>query len=183
MALGILPNPVIKTPGEHEGRGTRLGYFEDSAIDQIKQVQKLKKEGFTMAQITRQLTKESTSLVSSQVNPATTFSQEAAPSISSNAEQGSPGKLSLAQNLSFDGSVDDLPGPAYMVNNNFELIWWNSEAQHSFFNDNSELPGDLVSRNLLKLLFHTQAGQDKDPIKDLLQPHLAAGKNDSPNKP
>ena len=172
VALGILPNPIIKTPSEHEGRGTRLGYFEDSAIDQIKQVQQLKKEGLTMAQIARQLTK----VVSSSAGSATTLGQGLSPAISSGAGQGSPSKLSLGQNLSFDGNIDDLPGPAYMVNNNFELIWWNSEAQHSFFNNNSELPGDLESRNLLKLLFDTQAGQDEDHLGDLLHPHLAAGK-------
>ena len=31
VALGILPNPVIKTPSESEGRATRLGYFHEDA--------------------------------------------------------------------------------------------------------------------------------------------------------
>ncbi len=63
-----------------------------------------------------------------------------------------------------------------MVNNNFELIWWNNIAQHSFFNHNDELPGDLESRNLLQLLFGTESASDADRMGEILRPHLAAGK-------
>ncbi len=188
VALGILPNPVIKTPGDDEGRATRLGYFEDDAAEQIKQVQRLKKQGMTMAQIARHLGGKTQPLPAEQTKSSvaavkasqTKAAENTATTLSSDAGQGSPGKLQVApgfgQNLSFDGSIDDLPGPAYMVNNNFELIWWNSEAQHSFFNYNNDLPGDLESRNLLKLLFGTESGNDQDRIRELLQPHLAAGK-------
>ena len=55
VALGILPNPVVKTPGEEGGRATRLGYFEEEAVDCIKKVQALKKEGFSMAEIAEKL--------------------------------------------------------------------------------------------------------------------------------
>ncbi len=41
VALGILPNPVVKTPVGEAGRATRLGYFEEDAVDCIKEVQKL----------------------------------------------------------------------------------------------------------------------------------------------
>ncbi|MEX0963001.1 MAG: MerR family transcriptional regulator, partial [Pseudohongiellaceae bacterium] len=192
VALGILPAPIVKAPGEDEGRATRLGYFEDGAAQRIKQVQQLKRQGMSMAQIARELSEHlpletAAEAISASVTGAAeaggkqqqdTNSAVASP-ISSDAGQGSPGKLSpnsLSQNLSFDGSIEDLPGPAYMVNNNYELIWWNNRAQHSFFNHNHELPGDLGSRNLLKLLFGTEAGTDADRIRDLLRPHLAAGK-------
>jgi adenylate cyclase len=183
VALGILPNPIIRSPGENEGRATRLGYFEEDAADRIRQVQQLKRDGLTMAQIAQQFNSaygsprenpRQAAASSAQTDHSTEFS-----SISSDAGQGSPGKLSPSgphTNLTFDGSIEDLPGPAYMVNNNFELIWWNNQAQHSFFNHNDELPGDLGSRSVLKLLFATEAGNDADHIRDLLRPHLAAGK-------
>ncbi len=192
VALGILPNPVIKTPGENEGRATRLGYFDDTAVQRIEQVQQLKKQGMSMAQIadelsaTQQQDSQRQSIEASgsgaQEKAGNTLQDTRArstSSFSSDAGQGSPGKLSsttLSQNLSFDGSIEDLPGPAYMVNNNFELIWWNNKAQHSFFNHNDELPGDLQSRNLLQLLFETEAASDEDRMGELLMPHLAAGK-------
>lgn len=192
VALGILPAPVVKTPGEDEGRATRLGYFSDGAAERIKQVQRLKRQGMSMAQIARELSdplplEPQLEATASSVTKAPEFSgksvQDGSSSdrspLSSDAGQGSPGKLqasSLSQTLSFDGSIEDLPGPAYMVNNNFELIWWNNRAQHSFFNHNQEIPGDLGSRNLLKLLFSTESGSDSHRIQDLLRPHLAAGK-------
>jgi class 3 adenylate cyclase/DNA-binding transcriptional MerR regulator len=192
VALGILPNPVIRAPGENEGRATRLGYFDDGAVQRIQQVQQLKKQGMSMAKIAEEL---SASLGQDMqnaaiANPVTatpeksgntlqeTRTQNTSP-ISSDVGQGSPGKLSaptLSQNLSFDGSIEDLPGPAYMVNNNFELIWWNNKAQHSFFNHNYDLPGDLESRNLLQLLFGTESANDADRMRELLKPHIAAGK-------
>ena len=193
VALGILPNPVIKTPGENEGRATRLGYFDDAAVQRIQQVQQLKKQGMSMAQIAEALSAALTKDIQSEPagDPATSPGEMSGNTLqdtrtgitsafSSDAGQGSPGKQpppTLSQNLSFDGSIEDLPGPAYMVNNSFELIWWNNKAQHSFFNHNGALPGALQSRNLLQLLFGTESASDADRMRELLIPHLAAGKN------
>jgi len=192
VALGILPSPVIRTPGENEGRATRLGYFDDAAVQRIQDVQQRKKQGMSMAQIAQELSASlaqdrqtatvAPSVAGSSANSENTLQDtntRITSSFSSDAGQGSPSKQSsstLAQNLSFDGSIEDLPGPAYMVNNNFELIWWNNQAQHSFFNQNEGLPGDLASRNLLQLLFGTESANDADRMRELLIPHLAAGK-------
>lgn len=96
---------------------------------------------------------------------------------SAGTRQGASGRPlppTLSQNLSFDGSIEDLPGPAYIVNNNFELIWWNNKAQHFFFNHNTDMPGDLESRNLLQLLFGTESAVDADRMHELLIPHPAS---------
>lgn len=161
VALGILPNPVVKTPTDEGGRATRLGYFEDDAIDCIKQVQELKKQGLSMAQIAEQVGTKP---------PRPVTHKAGSKALSSVGEQGSLTDLSL------DPSIDMFPGPAYMVNNNFELIWWNKQATESFFDCEDELPGDLESRNLLKLLFGTSIAKDADQLRELLGPHIAAGK-------
>lgn len=170
VALGILPNPIIKTPTDGGSRATRLGYFDDSAIEIIQQVRQMKKEGLTMAQIADQIgTKKQTGTDNTVASPAGGNNINTNP-VSSVGEQGS-----LA-NLSLDASIEDLPGPAYMVNNNMELIWWNDKASDSFFDADGDLPGDLESRNLLKLLFNTPTARDPDHLKELLKPHIAAGK-------
>lgn len=171
VALGILPSPVIKTPAGDAGRATRLGYFEDSAVDQVQQVQLLKKQGLSMAQIAEQI--GGTNLAPAPPEPVS--SAGPARQVSSVRGQGSPAFSSLPQ-LSLDISIDQLPGPAYMVNNNFELIWWNDRACESFFNCAEDLPGDLESRNLLKVLFNTSAADNSHALKELLLPHIAAGK-------
>jgi adenylate cyclase len=54
VALGILPSPHISAPLTSGDRATRLGFFPDEAIDRIKDVQLLKKQGLSMAEIARQ---------------------------------------------------------------------------------------------------------------------------------
>ena len=159
VALGILPNPVVRTLSGEAGRATRLGYFENDAIDCIKKVKRLKKQGHSMAQIAAEIGARP---------PTLAAVPKASPTKSSTGEQGS------LTNLSLEASIDNFPGPAYMVNNNFELIWWNREAATSFFSSEEDLPGDLESRNLLKLLFGTSIAADTDQLKDLLKPHVAA---------
>jgi adenylate cyclase len=169
VALGILPNPVVKTPTEDGGRATRLGYFEDNAVDLIKQVQTLKKQGMTMAQIAERLG-------SSQISVATATGKAGTLSTLKSKLKDTNTKQTPLADLSLEESIDNFPGPAYMVNNNFELIWWNEQASGPFFHCDNDLPGDLESRNLLKLLFNSPTGQDIDQLKELLKPHMAAGK-------
>lgn len=159
VALGILPNPVIKTSPDEAGRATRLGYFDDAAVEVIQQVQQLKKAGHSMADIARKL------------KPAS--EPDSSPR---SAPKASPSNTGSLTKLSLDSSIDSLPGPAYMVNNNFELIWWNDYAAENFFSSADELPGDLESRNLLKLLFDAQVVSSEDDLAELLKPHIAAGK-------
>lgn len=163
VALGILPSPIVKTPSGDTGRATRLGYFDDSTIDRVQLVQKLKKDGLSMAQIAAQLA----------AKPS--LAAEPVRKISSVSGQGSPAFSALPQ-VSFNISIDQLPGPAYLVNNNFELIWWNEKACESLFNCAEDLPSDLESRNLLKVLFNTPAAANSHLLKEILIPHIAAGK-------
>ncbi len=158
VALGILPNPVIKTSPDDAGRATRLGYFDDSALETIQQVHTLKKDGFTMAQIAEKLGKPAT-------KPRDVL--QAATGVSG---QSPIGKLAV------DSSIDSLPGPAYMVNNNFELIWWNDSAAESFFKADESIPANLESRNLFTLLFSAQITPSDENLKDLVKPHIAASK-------
>ncbi len=45
VAQGILPNPTVMTPQGGDSRATRLGYFEDGAVDIINRVKQLKRRG------------------------------------------------------------------------------------------------------------------------------------------
>ena len=168
VALGILPNPVIKQPTDEPGRATRLGYFDESAVDCIKRIQELKKEGLTMAQIAAEIgTKEQA--IAAPASPA--------PSLVSKLKKEFPaGEQVSLTDLSLEASIENFPGPAYMVNNNFELVWWNDKASESFFSNDDNLPGDLESRNLLKLLFNTPVATDEDKLQEILKPHMSAGK-------
>lgn len=74
--------------------------------------------------------------------------------------------------------LDSLPGPAYMVNNSFDLIWWNdSAAEHIFFHEDLYESGE--SRGLLRLLVErgeNEGNATEDMLEDILRPHLAVGR-------
>ncbi|HET98628.1 MAG TPA: MerR family transcriptional regulator [Desulfurivibrio alkaliphilus] len=53
IALGLLPRPTVKHPGG-DAKAPRLGYFDHSAVELIRQVGELKRQGRSMAEI-RQL--------------------------------------------------------------------------------------------------------------------------------
>lgn len=170
VAQGILPHPVIRTPTGPGSRATRLGYFEDDAVQIIERVQELKKEGLTMAEIAARI---GTRGPQSSADFGASFSTAAVDVTPLRSRSGGQGALA---NLSLEPSIENFPGPAYMVNNNLELIWWNDEARQSFFGFEDDLPGELESRNLLKLLFRTPLAGDLEHMRELLRPHLAAGK-------
>src|SRR5574338_1474537 len=59
IAMGLLPRPLVSTPGHDEdSRARQLGYFPDSAVERIAEIQRLKREGYTMAEIVTRLTSE-----------------------------------------------------------------------------------------------------------------------------
>jgi adenylate cyclase len=170
VAQGILPNPVVKTPIGDGNRATRLGYFDEDAVERIKQVKSLKKQGLSMAEIARQLSTPANATRS----PAKLAVVPADGSARSVEGTPTPPSRTSSPQMGFDIAIDELPGPAYMVNNNFELIWWNEAAREQLFGAHTPLAGDLGSRNLLKVLF--AAKTDPLGLADLLRPHLAAGK-------
>lgn len=50
IVLGLLPRPTVKHPGQ-DAKAPRLGYFEESAVDLVKRVGELKRQGLSMAKI------------------------------------------------------------------------------------------------------------------------------------
>ena len=175
VAMGILPNPEIRTPQSGESRATRLGYFAEDAVDTIRKVQQLKKEGLSMAQIAERIGQYGGGMTKVSGHHRTSPSHSSIRPGQTDMTRESQAALAT---LDLDSSIENLPGPAYMVNNNLELIWWNEQADNSFFNTDSDsgMPGDLESRNLLQLLFSTHVASDEDKLMELLKPHIAAGK-------
>lgn len=51
IRLGILPRPVVKKGGKDDPETRHLGFFPDSALENIGEVRRLKKEGMSMRDI------------------------------------------------------------------------------------------------------------------------------------
>ena len=88
----------------------------------------------------------------------------------------SPEALSMPQYV----GLDSVSGPAYMVNNQFEVEWANEPANNELFCLTKGLSEDITECSVFPLLLsqsHIQAASDRDEI---LKFHLIAAKNRIP---
>ena len=156
--MGLLPKPLVKRTQKDHGRAPRMGYFSDDAIDRVNEIHKLKKEGLTMSDISERL----------KVEPG----QKIAPG-SVNEQFNSPAKT-----YSLDLDIEAITGPAYMVNNNFELLWWNDAAVNTVFNTDLHVQSDIAERNLMKIFMESSNFRQGEGThwKDLLSVHLDIAK-------
>lgn len=51
IGWGIVPRPEVLPPGPQDGEAPRLGYFPDEIVARIAEIQRLKKDGWSMARI------------------------------------------------------------------------------------------------------------------------------------
>ncbi|MGQ0524225.1 MAG: adenylate/guanylate cyclase domain-containing protein [Betaproteobacteria bacterium] len=159
IAMGLLPRPLISTPGEdEESRARQLGYFPDTAAERIAEIQRLKREGYTMAQIVTRLAPEGPRADAANVTP-----RDSGPL---------PGATALAEPPRL--TVEGIGQPAFMVNYNFEVIWFNRPAQTLFLGPESQLPATSDGRNLFRLLLTHAAPEGNQ--RALLRFHLSLAK-------
>jgi len=74
-------------------------------------------------------------------------------------------------------TLEDVPYPAYMVNYNFELTWYNDAARQRILSGLDTLPAHSEARNLFLLLSQSGSGQSSYFRSELLPIHLALAKN------
>lgn len=172
VAMGILPSPQVRNPDNPEVRATRMGYFPESALDRIRMVQQLKREGLPMAAIVQKL---------GGIEPRTLLPTPSASTVTLPTLQGvrtgpTPSGFRPLSGLRVELSIDDFPGPAYMVNNRFELVWWNEKAVKEVFRMDGDMPADVESRNALNLLVEAYRDFSSEDLTARLQPHLEVAK-------
>ena len=54
-------------------------------------------------------------------------------------------------------SIDQIPHPAYMINYNFEVVWYNDAARGEILGGFDALPPDSKNRGILQLICHSAA--------------------------
>jgi len=157
IAMGLLPRPFVSSPAEDEdSRARQLGYFPDSAIERVTEIQRLKREGYTMAEIVTQLVTEA--------------GRADAPPAKESAARAAPLAMPDAPRVTVDG----ISHPAFMVNYSFEVIWFNRYAQTLFLGADAQLPATSEGRNLFRLLL-TQSQPERNRSA-LLRFHLSLAK-------
>jgi len=169
IKIGILSKPILKQPQPEEGDAKMMGYFPEEAISQIEEVQRLKKEGLTMAEVVARIGIAQTGreqVAADQVG-LTADNSAAAQAQETPADQRRTLRLTL----------EDVPHPAYMVNYNFELTWYNDAAREHILSGLDTLPAHSEARNLFLLLFQSVSEKSAYSGAELLRIHLALAKN------
>ncbi len=177
VAMGILPSPEVRTPEGGSSRATRLGYFAEETVEVIQQVQQLKRDGLTMAQIAEQLgQRRAGDAPLSSANSGT--SQKAnPPALRRDNETQRVGDLQdrKSTSLTLKSDLNELPGPAYLVNHDFELRQWNRQAESGLLGAAGNAAGQK-SINLLAALLDSPLIDSAQQLTTLLKPHVAAAR-------
>ncbi len=165
IALGLLPRPVVSPPANGaQTRARQIGYFPDDAVGRIERIKTLKKEGVAMPDIARQLQLEGFEMPQPQ-QIETPQPKPQQPNIKPAAETG-PLRL----------TIDQVPYPAYMVNYNLELTWYNEEARSLLLGNFDKLPADTKERGVLDYFARSGYGSHLENREAFHQLHLQMGR-------
>jgi adenylate cyclase len=169
IAMGLLPRPLVSSPvADIPSKARQIGYFPDSAVERVLEIQRLKREGYTMSQIVARLVGEE-AVHPEQPPPAkdavnaTAEKRREAATVDRKAQEEAP-RLTIEQ----------VTHPAFMVNHNFEVIWFNPAGQQILLGGAAGLPSTSEGRNLFRLLL-LRGGAERNRLA-LLRFHLALAK-------
>ena len=160
ISQGLLPQPVVKNP--EPGAPTRarqIGYFPNDVLARLEHIRQLKKQGQSMAEISRQFEAEGRRI---------TEAAGSENSVHTSIAPSQPNQLKL--------TIDQIPFPAYMVNYNLEITWYNENARTSLLGGFESLPANIRDRNILSFLLKGEAGKNSENQEGLLRFFLLLGK-------
>lgn len=162
ISLGILPRPDVKRTEPEDGRAPRVGYFPDSTLDVIERVNRLKREGHSIADIAEVLSTER------GATPPKREHVETAKAAPTPAPSMGVAPLML--------TIDEFKNPAYLVNNKFEVEWANDEAARDLLGLRGALPADITERNIFRLFLEGAVARESETWDAVLDFHLSIAK-------
>jgi adenylate cyclase len=146
-----------------DGDAPALGYFPDSVIERIEEVRRLKTEGYTMAEI------------AARFGNRQEDAELPAPSQARAAVLGQTPAIASSETRGLQLTLDDIAHPAYMVNYNLELTWYNAPARTQILGFETP-PPDSESRNIFLMLFDALGDCEPGRRNPLLRLHLELAK-------
>lgn len=173
IAQGLLPRPLVKNPEPGASTQARqIGYFPDDVLARLERIRQLKKDGYAMAEIARQLDEEAPMQAPETVH--TPFAESAAQPVAADNKGAQLAAPACSAPLRL--TIDHIPFPAYMVNYNFEITWHNEAARTELLGEFDRLPADIKERNALAYLLKGRLGRSAANREELLQFYLLLGK-------
>ena len=178
IKMRILPRPVVRRTETAQKGSKRIGYFPESVIGQIEMVKRLKREGGSMEEIAKKFKEISDGKRLPDVEnhlPGSTI--ETGPLHADSRTPDLPRKFS-AKSLTL--TIDDIDSPAYLVNNNLEITWINSEAENHIFNTAVSSIDSLESRNIFKIFLTDKFRNQFQNWEEIIAFHMPFVKSNLP---
>lgn len=165
IADGLLPRPDVLPPEPEHGAAPRIGYFPDGTIERVREIQRLKAEGWTMARIAQHF--ESGGMAAPPARPPMGPPSPVAPVLAT----GQPRPAAIGQPVL--PGLEDVNHAAYAVNTDFQVLWSNTRARSGELGSLLALPEptDRPTGILACLLRGRARGRD-----DLVGLHLQAAR-------
>jgi class 3 adenylate cyclase len=143
ISWGIVPRPEVLPPEPQDGAAPRIGYFPETVLDRIEEIQRLKAEGWSIARITQHYGQSAPS-------PDALVDDVSEPAPAHPAQDLARGAM---PRLSFE----EVAHPAYMLNARFDVQWLNDAARSSAWPNTLPLPADAVSHGIFRYLLQGTA--------------------------
>lgn len=176
--LGLLPRPQVGSPQANTATSARqIGYFPEDTLLRIARIKALKKQGLAMADIALQLNAAPKTQDTRTQDKGTPQMLSAQPenTVIESGPQAASNKLPETGPLRL--TIDRVPYPAYMVNYNMELTWYNEEARTGLLGSFEKLSADIKERAVLDYLAAGNYGGRNENREALNQLHMQMGKH------
>jgi len=160
ISWGIVPRPEVLPPEPRDGAAPRIGYFPDEVVARIEEIQRLKREGWSITRIAEHFAAGQMAAV-----PGAPPQKATSPSPAGSAPE--PGVMPSL-------SIDEIAHPAYILNHRFQLVWFNTAAGARMLRGLVQVPPDepqSVFKYLLRSLPADAASRDQ-----VLRFHLGLAK-------
>jgi len=124
IRLGILPRPLVQRPKEKGGGIKKIGYFPFAVLERIEFVQRLKREGKSIGQISEMVRMDAVEADTPGPAVETGVKRQPFPA-ESREDRLRTSELRLA--------FEEISFPSYFLNYDFDLAWVNREAEVKLF--------------------------------------------------
>jgi len=74
-------------------------------------------------------------------------------------------------------TIDRIDCPAYLLNYNFQLEWYNDKAAQQIFGQQDQFSDNIEERNIFQILFNGSKVRQRDGFEDILRFHLSLAKS------
>lgn len=166
ISWGIVARPDVLAPEPKDGSAPRIGYFPEAVVKRIEEIQRLKKEGWSIQRITEHF---GGTKAAPGIEPAPRTATPKAPA-------ASPGSRTPLDSVLLSGlSIDAIANPAYMLNRDFEVIWLNDAIRAGASSNLVSLPPDAVSHGIFQFLLQSVPA-DATARRGILRFHLGLAK-------